>query len=216
MVKRIGILGGTFDPVHIGHLRSAIEVLEGCELDEVRLIPGAIPPHRATPMVGAQQRLDMVRLAVEGVAGLSVDNRELKREGPSWTIDTLLSLRQELPADAQLYFILGQDAFAGLPKWHRWQELLQHCHLLVLQRPHLPVQLPAELQLLLQQVQVAKPSLLQGPAGQIAMLEQPPLPVSATALRKACAEGRDLRFLVPDAVRQYIQHHGLYAAIQSN
>lgn len=212
MAKKIGILGGTFDPVHIGHLRSAIEVLEGCALDEVRLIPGAVPPHRATPMVGAQQRLDMVRLAVEGVTGLSVDDRELRREGPSWTIDTLLSLRQELPAETQLYFILGQDAFAGLPKWHRWQELLQHCHLLVLQRPHLPVHLPDELQQLLQQVQVTEPSQLQGPAGQIAMLEQTPLPVAATALRQACGEGRDIRYLVPDAVHQYIQHHGLYAA----
>lgn len=212
MAKKIGILGGTFDPVHIGHLRSAIEVLEGCELDEVRLIPGAVPPHRATPMVGARQRLDMVRLAVEGVTGLSVDDRELRREGPSWTIDTLLSLRQELPADAQLYFILGQDAFAGLPGWHRWQELLQYCHLLVLQRPHLPTQLPVELKQLLEHKQAAAPSLLQGPAGQIAMLEQTPLPIAATVLRQARSKGRDIRYLVPDAVHQYIQHHGLYAA----
>ncbi len=215
MAKKIGILGGTFDPVHIGHLRSAIEVLEDCELDEVRLIPGAVPPHRATPMVGAQQRLDMVRLAVEGVAGLSVDDRELRREGPSWSIDTLVSLREELPSQAQLYFILGQDAFAGLPGWHRWQEILLHCHLLVLQRPDMPAALPDALQQLLQQRQVAHHSGLQGPGGQIALLEQPPLPVSATAIRGALAEQRNIRFLVPDAVRDYIQQHGLYGAIHS-
>lgn len=215
MAKKIGIFGGTFDPVHIGHLRSAIDVLEGCELDEVRLIPGAVPPHRATPQVGAQQRLDMVRLAVEGVPGLSVDDRELRREGPSWTIDTLLSLRQELPADVQLYFILGQDAFAGLSKWHRWQEILQHCHLLVLQRPQMPVELPAELQQLLQQTQMPSVTGMQGSSGQIALLEQTPLPVSATAIRQASAGGQDISFLVPDRVRDYIQHYGLYTAIHS-
>ncbi|NLY14919.1 MAG: nicotinate-nucleotide adenylyltransferase [Gammaproteobacteria bacterium] len=215
MAKKIGILGGTFDPVHIGHLRSAIEVLESCGLDEVRLIPGAVPPHRATPQVGAQQRLDMVRLAVEGVPGLSVDDRELRRQGPSWTIDTLLSLRQELPADTQLYFILGQDAFAGLPKWHRWQEILQHCHLLVLQRPQMPVELPAGLRQLLQQARVPGAADMQGGSGQIALLEQTPLPVSATGIRQARADGQDISFLVPDRVRDYIQHHGLYTVIHS-
>lgn len=213
MAKKIGLLGGTFDPVHIGHLRSAIEVLESCGLDEIRLIPGAVPPHRATPMVGAQQRLDMVRLATANVAGLQVDDRELRREGPSWTIDTLLSLRQELPAGTQLFFILGQDAFCGLPGWHRWQEILQHCHLLVLQRPHLPASLPAELQQLMQQKQAASVADLQGAGGGIVLLQQTPLPVSATAIRQARTTGKSIHFLVPDTVHDYIQHHGLYAAI---
>lgn len=210
MAKKIGILGGTFDPVHIGHLRSAIEVLEDCGLDEVRLIPGAVPPHRATPMVGAQQRLDMVRLAAEGVTGLTVDDRELRRSGPSWTIDTLISLRAELaPADS-LYFILGADAFAGLDRWHRWQEILQHCHLLVLQRPDMQTGLSESLQALLRDHQVRDLTEIRKRHGGIVLLQQNPMPVSATAIRKARASGKCIRYLVPDAVHDYIQQHGLY------
>lgn len=212
MAKQIGILGGTFDPVHIGHLRSAIEVLEGCGLDEVRLIPGAVPPHRSTPNVSAQQRLEMVRLAVEGVEGLEVDDRELRRDGPSWTIDTLLSLRAELAAEDRLYFILGQDAFAGLHRWHRWQEILQHCHLLVLQRPDQTAALPAEVQQLLDNHVVGEFGQIQQMAGQIALIQQPPLPVSATAIRQLCARQGSIRFLVADAVAHYIARHGLYRA----
>ncbi|MFB1010465.1 MAG: nicotinate-nucleotide adenylyltransferase [Thiopseudomonas sp.] len=212
MAKQIGILGGTFDPIHIGHLRSAIEVLEGCGLDEVRLIPGAVPPHRATPDVSAQQRLAMVQLAVQGIAGLSVDDRELRRDGPSWTIDTLLSLRAGLAADDRLYFILGHDAFAGLNRWHRWQEILQHCHLLVLQRPDQQQALPDEVQALLVAHGVAGVADMQQPAGQIALLRQTPLAVSATAIRQLLADNRSIRFLVADAVADHIRQHGLYAA----
>ena len=157
----------------------------------------------------------MVRLAVEGVPGLAVDERELYRAGPSWTIDTLLSLREELGEQAQLCFILGQDAFAGLSKWHRWQELLQHCHLLVLQRPDMPAGLPAELQALLQQKQVKSPAALQGPSGQVAMIQQTPLAISATAIRQALENGHCIRYLVPDAVHDYIQQHSLYQAVKS-
>lgn len=212
MAKKIGILGGTFDPVHIGHLRSAIEVLETCGLDEVRLTPGSVPPHRATPMVGAQQRLDMVQLAVSGVPGLAVDDRELRRAGPSWTIDTLLSLRKELPAETQLCFILGQDAFSGLDSWHRWQEILQHCHLLVLQRPDMPARLSARLEQLLRERQADNPAALREASGQIVLLQQTPLPVSATCIRQMRAGGNSVRYLVPDAVYDYMQQHGLYQA----
>ncbi len=131
VAKRIGMLGGTFDPVHIGHLRSALEVAESYALDKLLLIPSARPPHRETPQVSAQQRLEMVRLAVADVAVLSVDDRELRRDKPSWSIDTLLSLRAELDEQDQLLLILGWDAFCGLPNWHRWSELLDHCHILV-------------------------------------------------------------------------------------
>lgn len=213
MAKKIGILGGTFDPVHIGHLRSAIEVLEGCGLDEVRLVPGAVPPHRATPLVVAQQRLDMARLAVQGVPGLSVDDRELLRDGPSWTIDTLLSLRAELSADDRLYFILGHDAFAGLHRWHRWQEILQHCHMLVLQRPDMQVALPSEVEELLKQHRVDNVNAMKQVAGQIVLVRQSPLPVSATAVRQARANGQCIRFLVADAVDDYIRQQGLYLSM---
>ena len=212
MARRIGVLGGTFDPIHIGHLRGALEVAELLALDEVRLIPSARPPHRDTPQVTAEQRLQLVRLAVEGEPLLRVDDRELARTTPSWTIDTLESLRGELGVDDQLFLLLGWDAFCGLPSWHRWTELLQHCHLLVLQRPDADTEAPEALRDLLAARSVNEPAALCGPAGQIAFVWQTPLAVSATDIRRRLATGRSVRFLLPDAVLHYIDAHGLYRA----
>jgi nicotinate-nucleotide adenylyltransferase len=212
MTRRIGILGGTFDPVHIGHLRGALEVAELLDLDEVRLIPSARPPHRGTPQVSAEDRLAMVQCAVQGVTPLTVDDRELRRDKPSYTVDTLLSLRQELAAHDQLFLLLGWDAFCGLPSWHRWEELLDHCHILVLQRPDADSEAPDELRNLLAGRSVSDPLTLNGPGGQISFIWQTPLEVSATQLRERLAGGRSIRFLVPDAVLAYIHAHGLYPA----
>ncbi|UUY10049.1 nicotinate-nucleotide adenylyltransferase [Pseudomonas sp. J452] len=210
MARRIGILGGTFNPVHIAHLRGALEVAEQMALDELRLVPSARPPHRAAPQATAEQRLAMVQLAVEGEPRLAVDDRELRRDKPSFTYDTLESLRGELAADDLLFLLLGWDAFCGLPTWHRWQELLQHCHILVLQRPDADSEAPEALRDLLAARSVNDPQGLVGPSGQIAFVWQTPLAVSATQIRHLLAEGRSVRFLVPDAVLAYIQTHGLY------
>ncbi len=210
--RRIGVLGGTFDPVHIGHLRSALEVAEGLALDELRLMPNARPPHRNTPQVSAQDRLAMVRCAVEGVPTLSVDARELARDTPSYTIETLELMRAELAASDQLFLLLGWDAFCGLPSWHRWEELLQHCHILVLQRPDADVEPPDALRNLLAARSVSDPQALVGPAGHIAFVWQTPLAVSATQIRQLLASGKSVRFLVPDAVLAYIDAHNLYRA----
>lgn len=215
MTQRIGLLGGTFDPIHIGHLRAALEVAEQFALDELRLIPSARPPHRGTPQVSAQARLDMVRLAVADVPPLNVDDRELWRDRPSWTIDTLESLRAELGAEVQLLLLVGWDAFCGLPTWHRWQELLDHCHILVLQRPDAGSEAPEALRNLLAARSVADPQALKGPAGQIAFVWQMPLAISATQVRERLGSGRSIRFLVPDAVLAYIHAHGLYRAAPS-
>jgi len=212
MAKRIGILGGTFDPVHIGHLRGALEVAEQFALDELRLIPSARPPHRGTPQVSAEDRLAMVRCAVAGVPPLTVDDRELRRDRPSYTIDTLESLRRELAPDDQLFLVLGWDAFCGLPTWHRWEELLDHCHILVLQRPDIGSEPPESLRNLLAARSVGNPQALCGPGGNIAFVWQTPLEVSATQIRERLASGRSVRFLVPDAVLAYIHAHGLYPA----
>lgn len=212
MAKKIGILGGTFDPIHIGHLRGALEVAEQFGLDELRLIPCARPPHRQSPQVSAADRLAMVRCAVDGVPPLTVDDRELRRERPSYTIDTLESLRGELAADDQLFLLLGWDAFCGLPGWHRWQELLDHCHILVLQRPEAASEPPEALRNLLAARSVGDPQALAGPGGHIAFVWQTPLEVSATQIRERLASGRSVRFLVPDAVLAYIHAHGLYPA----
>jgi nicotinate-nucleotide adenylyltransferase len=212
VAKKVGILGGTFDPIHIGHLRGAIEVAELLGLDELRLIPSARPPHRSTPTVSAQQRLAMVELAVAGVLPLLADGRELQRLQPSYSIDTLESLRRELAPDDQLFLLLGWDAFAGLPSWHRWQQLLNHCHLLVLQRPDVDRLLAPELQALLAAQQVENAAALSGPSGQIVLIQQAPLAVSASHIRQLLGSGKSARFLVPDAVLAYIHAHGLYPA----
>ncbi|MGE8406224.1 MAG: nicotinate-nucleotide adenylyltransferase [Pseudomonas sp.] len=211
-VRRIGVFGGTFDPVHIGHLRSALEVVELMDLDEIRLLPNARPPHRDTPQVAPQDRLAMVRCAVEGVGRMSVDARELARDKPSYTIDTLESMRAELGAEDQLFLVLGWDAFCGLPGWHRWEELLRHCHILVLQRPDADVEPPDELRNLLAARSESDPTAMSGPAGNISFVWQTPLSVSATQIRQLLASGRSVRFLVPDAVLAYIETHGLYRA----
>ena len=210
--RRIGVLGGTFDPVHIGHLRGALEVAEMMELDELRLTPNARPPHRDTPQVSALDRLAMVECAVAGVATLVVDPRELQRNKPSYTIDTLELMRAELAADDQLFLLLGWDAFCGLPMWHRWEELLQHCHILVLQRPDADSEPPDALRNLLAARSVSDPLALKGPGGQIAFVWQTPLAVSATQIRQLLASGKSVRYLVPDAVLAYIDAHGLYRA----
>lgn len=210
--RRIGILGGTFNPVHIGHLRAALEVAEFMELDELRLIPSARPPHREAPQATAEQRLAMVELAVAGEPRLSVDDRELRRDRPSYTVDTLESVRGELAADDQLFLLLGWDAFCGLPGWHRWQELLSHGHLLVLQRPDADSEAPEALRDLLAARSVSDPLGLTGPGGQISFIWQTPLAVSATQIRQLLASGRSVRFLLPDAVLAYIQAHDLYSA----
>ncbi|MGG5290291.1 nicotinate-nucleotide adenylyltransferase [Pseudomonas shirazensis] len=209
-VRRVGIFGGTFDPVHIGHLRSALEVTELMGLDELRLLPNARPPHRDTPQVDAQARLAMVQSAVSGVDCLSVDARELGRDKPSYTIDSLESIRAELGGDDQLFLVLGWDAFCGLPGWHRWEELLQHCHILVLQRPEADVEPPDELRNLLAARSQSDPTAMSGPAGHISFVWQTPLAVSATQIRQLLASGKSVRFLVPDAVLAYIEAHDLY------
>jgi len=210
--RRIGVLGGTFDPVHIGHLRGALEVAETLALDELRLTPSARPPHRDTPQVSAKDRLAMVKCAVAGVAPLVVDARELQRDKPSYTIDTLELMRAELAAQDQVFLVLGWDAFCGLPTWHRWEELLQHCHILVLQRPDADSEPPDALRNLLAARSVSDPLALKGPSGQIAFVWQTPLAVSATQIRQLLASGKSVRFLVPDAVLAYIDAHGLYRA----
>jgi nicotinate-nucleotide adenylyltransferase len=213
VARKVGILGGTFDPIHIGHLRGAIEVAEQLGLDELRLIPSARPPHRDTPAVSAADRLAMVELAVAGLPQLLADGRELLRAQPSYTVDTLESLRGELAADDQLFLLLGWDAFCGLPSWHRWQQLLSHCHLLVLQRPDAGGALPPVLLELLAARQVRDTQALSGSGGQIVLLAQAPLAVSASHIRQLLGSGKSARFLVPDAVLAYIHAHGLYPAL---
>ena len=206
-MRRVGLLGGTFDPVHFGHLRSAVEVCEQLQLDELRLIPSARPPHRGMPGATAAQRLRMVELALGQGGGLQVDDRELQRERPSYTVETLESLRQELGSDVALFMVLGWDAFCGLPSWHRWESLLELANLVVLQRPDYDLEVPEVLKDLLAARSADQPERSHG---QIICLSQTPLAISATHIRTLVGKGASPRFLLPDAVLDYIENEGLY------
>ena len=212
----IGILGGTFDPIHNGHLRLAQEALEQCELAAVRIIPAGIPPHRTEPHADVEHRLEMTRLAVAGNAAFVLDEREIHRNGPSYTVDTLTSLRSELGGEQPLCLLMGGDAFLQLDTWHEWEQLFELAHIVVIQRNGRPLgnligQASVELREAYQARLAPTPGALhEVPAGRIAAIDMPALEISATGIRNRCAQGRSLRYLVPDAVAEYIQTHHLY------
>lgn len=209
----LALLGGTFDPVHVGHLRAAIEAREALAADEIRLLPCALPPHREQPEVGAEQRLRMLEAAIAGLPGVRADERELRRSGPSYTYDTLLSVRAEVGEARPLVLVLGADAFAGLPGWHRWRELIAQAHIAVLTRPDAHGLIDPRLEELLATAGTADPGdLRRTPRGRLLRLQIPPLPLSSTLVRERLRQGRSVRFLVPDAVLALIEANGWYGA----
>lgn len=213
----IGILGGTFDPIHFGHLRLAQELAEELGLREVRFIPAGLPPHRTQPFASAQQRLEMVRLGIAGNPLLTLDEREIFKPTPSYTVETLLDLRTETGAAQPLCLFMGTDAFLGLTSWHRWRELFDLAHIVVAQRPGFPglgraaASMPPELRDMLNRRLVNEPEALGGaPAGAIFVQPITALDISATQIRAGLATGQSPRYLLPDAVLDYIQTNGLY------
>ena len=214
-VAPIGILGGTFDPIHYGHLRLAEEAADACGLARVLLIPAALPNLRTAPRTPAHHRLDMARLAAEGNPRLQADGRELKREGTSYTVDTLTSLRAEFGASCPLCLILGADAFLRLPAWSRWLKLFELAHIVVATRPGYDLNATAgqaaELGAEWHRRKAVDPAELRGqPAGAITSIEIPLLEISATDLRSRLARGTSVRYLLPPAVLDYISAHHLY------
>ncbi len=207
----IGIFGGTFDPVHIGHLRTALELREHLGLEEMRLVPCADPGHRGPPLTATAHRLAMARLAVDGEPGLAVDDREILRGGTTYTIDTLEELRRELGADPPLCLCIGMDSLVTLDSWRRWRELADLAHVVVAARPgwRPPATGVVAEWVAARQTPTVEP-LRARPAGAVHVTEMTLLPVAATELRAALAEGRSIRYLTPDAVVDYIHNHGLY------
>ncbi|WP_243049723.1 nicotinate-nucleotide adenylyltransferase [Dyella sp. RRB7] len=196
MTRPLAIFGGTFDPVHLGHLSVAWEASELLDA-EVRLMPASVPPHRPAPIASAAQRVAMLRAALQKQSRLSLDTRELARTGPSYTIDTLLELRAE-QGDRPLLLLIGADAFAGLPSWHRWRELFDVAHIGVLSRPGVDAALPEVLEQEAASRRVVDPAMLHAlPAGKVIELAVTPLEISATRVRELLAEGRDPRYLLP-------------------
>lgn len=217
MTSPIGILGGTFDPIHFGHLRLAQELAEGLALGEVRFIPAGLPPHRALPFSSPQQRLEMVRLGMAGNPLFALDEREIFKTTPSYTVETLQDLRRELGELRPLCLFMGADAFLGLTTWHRWRELFSLAHIVVAQRPGVAgiaraaATLPAELREELNRRLVNEPEALRGgPSGFILVHPITALDISATQIRRELGAGRSPRYLLPDAVLDYIQTNGLY------
>ncbi len=208
----IGILGGTFDPIHDGHLRPALEVLEALDLAEIRFIPCRQPPHRPQPVAAPAQRLAMLEIAVVGQRGFVVDDRELRRPGPSYMVDTLTSLRTEL-GSVPLCLLLGADAFHGLPQWHRWREPLALAHLVVLHRPGVDLEFTEPLRGLVARHRLMDiGGLSQSHAGGIRFQPVTQLDIAATRIRTLLREGRSVRYLLPEPVRTYIREQGLYRA----
>ncbi len=215
-MRLVGILGGTFNPIHYGHLRMAQELADGLGMDEVRFIPSANPPHKESVTVSAEHRAKMVELAIADNPLFTIDKRELERDGASYTIDTLISLREELGNDTALCLMMGSDAFIKLNSWYRWQELLDYAHIILVQRPNQgkPQEtLPDELQTLLRDHYAENVSALREEnAGLINMQAISTHDISATGIRENLKHGVSVRYLLPEDVVGYIQQHQLYQA----
>jgi len=209
----IGILGGTFDPIHNGHLRLAVEALEQCHLREVHFIPCGTPPHRSAPHASAADRLHMVQFAVHSNPAFLADQRETYRTDACYTVNTLTELRNEYGSQQSLCLLLGSDAFAQLDTWHQWRELFGLAHIVVMQRPGQPLGNtlakadPALLQEYTARLAPSPKALHEIPFGHIVVLNIPALEISSTDIRKRCVEGKDIHSLVPDSVAHFIQNN---------
>jgi nicotinate-nucleotide adenylyltransferase len=208
----IGVFGGTFDPIHYGHLRTAFELLRLLRLAEVRFVPAGDPPHRAVPLADADRRLAMVRVAIAGQPGFVVDDREVRRRGRSYTLTTIAELRGEFPS-TPICLLIGMDAFIGLPDWHRWEEILPLTHIVVAHRPGWEMPLAGVLGDLLAERQIDDVAGLHAqPGGRVFIHPVTQLEISSTQLREIVRSGRDPRYLVPDAVRDMIRETGCYTS----
>lgn len=209
---RVAMLGGTFDPVHLGHLRSAVELCEALTLDRVLMVPAHVPPHREAPGVSAADRLAMLEAGIGDTPGLVADGRELQREGPSYSVDTLAELRAELGDSARLVMTVGHDAFLKLAEWHAPERLFEFAHIVVIERPGYTAALSHALEALLggREVQSSE-ALFTRPAGGLLRLALPSrMAISATGVRQRLQDGHSIRYLVPEKVESIIQARNLY------
>lgn len=188
-MKKIGILGGTFNPPHIGHLIIANEVREQLQLDEVRFMPNNIPPHKAKTSTSNQERFDMLKLAIGTNPYFSIDTIEWERSGASYTIDTI-KLLKERDVDSEIYFIIGADMIEYLPKWKQIDELIQ----------------------LVRFIGVKRPGYSTETSFPVALVEVPEIAVSSSWVRKKINDGKTIKYLVPDAVKLYIEENQLYGS----
>ncbi len=209
----IAIYGGTFNPIHLGHLRVALEIKETFEFDEIRFIPCYQPALKNKPLVTASMRLKMLELAIAGQQGFVCDSRELDRAGTSYMVDTLASLRDEFQTES-LALLIGNDAFISLEKWYQWQKLFDYSHVIVMTRPD-SCKIPL--------VPFLKPRFINNPAllkqtlaGKLYFQKVTQLAISSTKIRHLLATAHSSRFLIPDNVINYIQQNQLYRNLNAN
>lgn len=210
MNPTIGVFGGTFDPVHRAHLAVAEEARRQLALDDFRLVPAGDPPHRQATHADACHRLAMLRLALEGHPQLRIDTREMERDGPSWMVDTLASLRAEHP-DTSLVLLIGQDAANSFDTWRRWRDIMALSHLVILSRPGMSEQFSEELRAMLLPRMTDDRARLHGqPAGLAHRLNAGDHDLSSTSVRARLLAGEAAQGLLPAGVAEYIERHGLY------
>ena len=212
----VGLFGGTFDPIHNGHLAILWEVYELIGLDVCHIIPAAVPPHRETPEVNQQHRLQMLQLALTGLPqNFVLNDCELQRQGKSYSIDTITHLQDAFP-DKTWCLIIGMDAFLQFTTWHRWQEILEKVHLVVAHRPNYDIDMNIQPALDVATRTITDTDTLHtARCGKIRFLPVTQLAISATRIREQLQLGYTPRFLMPDAVLQYIRAHHLYGYQES-
>ena len=209
-MRHVGLFGGSFDPVHVGHLRAAIEVMEHLGLDELRFIPCAHSPGKPPPRASGRLRRDWLELAMGDRPGWILDDRELRREGVSHTVETLLGIREEEP-ESRLYWIVGSDAFSNLHQWREADRLGRLAHWIVLLRPGFPLVLPEEAPGWCRTGRTEDPARLrQDPAGDVLYLRVTALGISATAIRDRIRRGLALDYLVPDSLQDALARAACY------
>jgi len=219
---RIGLFGGTYNPIHIGHLRAAVEVKEGFSLDEIYLIPCAIPPHKQSGYVArAKERYEMARIATSNMPGFLASDVELKRSGPSYTIDTVISFKSVLKKDTEFYFILGLDAFLEIDTWKSYMDLFSLIPFIILTRPYTGHKDPGVRQKKIEnfikskisagyKYDFAKSGFIHSEMEPLFLFDVTSLEISSSVIRSLINQKRSIRFLVPDEVIEFIKNKGLY------
>ena len=205
MARLLGILGGTFDPIHYGHLKPAAELVQALGLEQVRFIPNSVPPHRQQPWLDTQFRKQLVELAIADYPEFVLDERELRREGASYMVDTLAELKQDFP-EHSLCLIMGMDAYAGFTRWHQWQAILGLCHLIIVSRPG--AELPDfgdQQSFFASRITSDVQTLVASPHGQILIQSVSLVDISATMIREKLKRGQSIRDLVPEPVREQLE-----------
>ncbi|WP_199774084.1 nicotinate-nucleotide adenylyltransferase [Thiomicrorhabdus sp. Milos-T2] len=205
-MKLIGINGGTFDPVHYGHLRPALEVMQKLGLEQVRFVPCYQPVHKNQPQVSAEQRSDMIRLAIQNQPQFVLDTIEMDKGGPSYMVETLALLKEQYP-DNGLVLMMGTDAFAKFDSWYEWQNILELANILVMHRPGDSVPQKGNGGEIYRQYFVDEFSEM---FGQIRDMSVTQLDISSTLVRESLQAGMSAEYLLPPCVMQYINKHGLY------